>query len=254
MKKRLINYGLLAVLLSSSLTAASVRSQVSLLEASENIRLESQEIVKNYLYFYGNHKKIYEKGLAEKGLASLDKQFRLIAKSTKDEDSKDVLAFLDYSKEKMQEVLDEPFEKDNPALMLDYSEILLEGAESISSNLKYEPTLEEKMLIKMKEISFLIERMTKFYMAILTEEESGAYVEGLTESIQKMEDDLASLDDYSYPSDTLNDLAKLKNNWNALKKFYLDSQSSKLPNIVLLASNEVRDNAVVLETYHSKNQ
>ena len=63
MKKRLIHYGLFAALLSSSLTAASVRSQVSLIEASENIRLESQEIVKNYLYFYSNHKKSVRKGV-----------------------------------------------------------------------------------------------------------------------------------------------------------------------------------------------
>jgi len=254
MKKGLISYGLLAVLLSSSLTAASVRSQVSLIEASENIRLESQEIVKNYLYFYSNHKKVYEKELAEKGLISLDKQFRLIAKSTKDEDSKDILAFLDYSKEKMQEVLDDPFEKDNPALMLDYSEILLEGAESISKNLNYTPTLEEMMLIKMKDISFLVERMTKYYMAILTEEDSEVYAEGLTESMQRMEDDLASLSEYNYASENASHLATLKRNWNALKGFYSNYKTLKLPNIVLLASNEVRNSALVLETYHSKNQ
>ena len=254
MKKGLISYGLLAVLLSSSLTAASVRSQVSLIEASENIRLESQEIVKNYLYFYSNHKKVYEKELAEKGLISLDKQFRLIAKSTKDEDSKDILAFLDYSKEKMQEVLDDPFEKDNPALMLDYSEILLEGAESISKNLNYTPTLEEMMLIKMKDISFLVERMTKYYMAILTEEDSEVYADGLTESMQRMEDDLASLSEYNYASENASHLAALKRNWNALKGFYSNYKTLKLPNIVLLASNEVRNSALVLETYHSKNQ
>ena len=254
MRKGLINYGLLALLLSSPLTAASVRSQVSLLEASENIRLESQEIVKNYLYFYSNHKKVYEKELAENGLESLDKQFRLIAKSTKDEDSKDVLAFLDYSKEKMQEVLDDPFSKDNPALMLDYSEILLEGAESISRNLNYEPTIEEKMLIKMKDISFLIERMTKYYMAILTEDDSEVYVEGLADSMQRMEDDLASLSNYNYSSENASHLVKLKSNWNALKEFYNNYKTLKLPNIVLLASNEVRSSALVLETYHSKNQ
>ncbi len=254
MRKRLINYGLLTLLLSSPISAASVRSQVSLLEASENIRLESQEIVKNYLYFYSNHKKVYEKELAEKGLASLDKQFRLIAKSTKDEDSKDILAFLDYSKEKMQEVLDDPFDKDNPALMLDYSEILLEGAESISKNLNYEPTLEEKMLIRMKDISFLVERMTKYYMAILTEEDSEVYAESLVEAIQKMEDDLASLNDYNYSAENTSHLIVLKSNWNALKGFYNKYKTLKLPNIVLLASGEVKNSALVLETYHSKNQ
>ncbi len=254
MRKGLIGYGLLAVLLSSSLTAASVRSQVSLIEASENIRLESQEIVKNYLYFYSNHKKVYEKELAHKGLTSLDKQFRLIAKSTKDEDSKDILAFLDYSKEKMQEVLDDPFNKDNPALMLDYSEILLEGAESISKNLNYTPTLEEMMLIKMKDISFLLERMTKFYMAILTEEDSEVYMESLSESMQRMEDDLASLSDYNYSAENAAHLVTLKSNWNALNGFYANYKTLKLPNIVLLASDEVRNSALVLETYHSKNQ
>ncbi len=254
MKNRLIGYSALAVLLCSPLSAASVRSQVSLLEASENIRLESQEIVKNYLYFYGNHNKIYEKKLAENGLSSLDKQFRLIAKSTKDEDSKDILAFLDYSKEKMQEVLDDPFSKDNPALMLDYSEILLEGAESISQNLNYKPTIEEMMLIKMKDISFLIERMTKYYMAILTEKDSTSYAEGLADSIKKMETDLISLNNYNYSADNMTHLTKLKSDWNALKKFFDNYQTLKLPSIVLLASNEVRDSALVLETYHSKNQ
>ncbi|MEA3455950.1 MAG: hypothetical protein U9R26_05545 [Campylobacterota bacterium] len=254
MKMRFINYGLLAVLSSSLLTAASVRSQVSLIEASENIRLESQEIVKNYLYFYGNHKKAHEKELAEKGLESLDKQFRLIAKSTKDEDSKDILAFLDYSKEKMQEVLDDPFNKDNPALMLDYSEILLEGAESISKNLNYTPTLEEMMLIRMKDISFLIERMTKYYMAILTEDDSEVYAEGLADSIQKMENDLASLSDYDYSSENNSHLDLLKSNWSALKGFYTNYKTLKLPNIVLLASNEVKKSALILEIYHSKNQ
>ncbi len=254
MKKRLVHYGLIAVLFSSSLSGASIRSQVSLLEASENIRLESQEIVKNYLYFYGNHKKIYEKSLAEKGLSSLDKQFRLIAKSTKDEDSKDVLAFLDYSKENMQDVLNDPFNKDNPALMLDYSEILLEGAESISKNLNYEPTLEEMMMMKMKDISFLIERMTKYYMAIMTENDNEINAEMLDESIVRMESDLLSLKEYNYSSKNIEHLFDLQNNWQALKKFYLNHKTLKLPSIVLLASDEVRSSALVLETYHSKNQ
>ncbi len=254
MKTRLVDYGLIALLFSSSLSAASVRSQVSLLEASENIRLESQEIVKNYLYFYSNHKKIYKKSLAKKGLSSLDKQFRLIAKSTKDEDSKDILAFLDYSKENMQNVLDDPFNKDNPALMLEYSEVLLEGAESISQNLNYEPTTEEMMLMKMKDISFLVERMTKYYMAIMTEYDSENNLEMLSESIVRMEDDLLSLKEYNYSSKNIEHLFDLQNNWQALKKFYLNYKTLKLPSIVLLASDEVRNNALILETYHSKNQ
>ncbi len=241
------------MLASLSLPAASIRNQILLMEASENIRLNSQKIVKNYLYYYINPKKRQFKDLIDKDLEDLDKQFRLIAKTTKDEDSKDILAFLDYSKEKIQEVLKDPFNKDNPALMLDYSEILLEGAESISQNIKYTPSEEEKMLMKMKDISFLIERMTKFYMAIAEGGDVINYGEMLEESVQKMEEDLSALESYPYASEDLIKLRTLKRNWEALKKFYLDYKSLTLPSIVLLASTGVENNARALELYHSKN-
>jgi hypothetical protein len=241
-------------LLSVALSAASIRNQILLMEASETIRLESQKIVKNYLYYYLNPKKRHYKALVYKGLEDLDKQFRLIAKSTKDADSKDVLAFLDYSKEKMQEVLDNPLDKDNPALMLDYSEILLEGAESISKSIDYTPSEEEKMLMHTKDISFLIERMTKFYMAIIEGGDVVNYAEMLGDSIEKMDKDLALLDAYPYGSENLQTLRTLKTNWGVLKRFYLDYKTLKIPSIVLLSSLEVERNAHALELYHSKNQ
>jgi len=242
-----------AVLVSVSLSAASIRNQILLMEASENIRLNSQKIVKNYLYYYSNPQKRQFKELIYRELEDLDKQFRLIAKTTKDEDSKDILAFLDYSKEKMEEVLKDPFNKDNPALMLDYSEILLEGAESIRKNIKYTPSEEEEMLMKMKDISFLIERMTKFYMAIAEGGDVINYAEMLDESMQKMESNLAALESYPYASEDLDTLRTLKRNWEALKKFYLDYKNLKVPSIVLLASLGVEENARALELYHSKN-
>ena len=241
------------LLASVSLSAASIRNQILLMEASENIRLDSQRIVKNYLYYYSNPQKRHFKDLIHKGLEDLDKQFRIIAKTTKDEDSKDILAFLDYSKEKMEEVLKDPFNKDNPALMLDYSEILLEGAESISKNIEYTPSDEEKMLMKMKDISFLVERMTKFYMAIAEGGDVINYAEMLEESMQKMEKDLAALESYPYASEDLAKLRTLKRNWEALKRFYLDYKTLQVPSIVLLASLGVEENARALELYHSKN-
>jgi hypothetical protein len=254
MKKNLVKIGVIIISISSFLPAASIRNQILLIEASENIRLESQQIVKNYLYFYSNPKKIKYRNEALQGIDNLDKQFRIIAKSTKDEDSKDILAFLDYSKEKMKGVIDTPFEKDNPALMLDYSETLLEGAESINSSIDYIPSTEEKMLMKMKDIAFLVERISKYYIAIFVGQEGINYIEMLDEAIQKMEDDLTSLNKYEYSAKNLSYLVELKKNWVVLKKFYLNYKEIKVPNIVLLASLEVRRNAHALELYHSKNQ
>ena len=236
-----------------SLSATSIRNQILLMEASENIRLNSQKIVKNYLYYYSNPNKREYLDLVYKELDNLDKQFRLIAKTTKDEDSKDILAFLDYSKEKIEEVLEDPFNKDNPALMLDYSEILLEGAESIGKNIKYTPSDEEKMLMKMKDISFLIERMTKFYIAIAEGGDVINYADILKESMDKMEENISFLSTYPYSGENLKKLRKLKQDWEALKSFYQKYKDLKVPSIVLLASSGVESDAHELELYHSKN-
>lgn len=252
--KRLYSYIIFVLILSSSINGASLRNQISLLEASENIRMSSQEIVKNYLYYFYNHDKKKEKEAIFRGLQSLDEQFRLIAKSTKDEDSKDILTFLDYSKDKIEKILLDPFNKDNPALMLDYSEVLLEGAETISSNLNYKPSTEEKILIKMKDISFLTDRVLKYYMALLIEPDNLSYQEMLDDAIKDMEKDLAYINNYNYSTENIEHILMIERNWSVLKSFLKDAKESKVPNIVLLISLEVKKNAKILEDYHRKNQ
>jgi len=252
--KRLYNYIIFVLILSSNSSGASLRNQISLLEASENIRMSSQEIVKNYLYYFYNHDKKKEKEAIFRGLQSLDEQFRLIAKSTKDEDSKDILTFLDYSKDKIEKILLDPFNKDNPALMLDYSEVLLEGAETISSNLNYKPSTEEKILIKMKDISFLTDRVLKYYMALLIEPDNLSYQEMLDDAIKDMEKDLAYINNYNYSTENIAHILMIERNWSVLKSFLKDAKESKVPNIVLLISLEVKKNAKILEDYHRKNQ
>ena len=252
--KKLYSYIVLILIVSSTANGASLRNQISLLEASENIRMSSQEIVKNYLYYYYNHDKKKEKEAIFNGLKSLDEQFRLIAKSTKDEDSKDILTFLDYSKDKIEKILLDPFNKDNPALMLDYSEVLLEGAETISSNLKYKPSAEEKILIKMKDIAFLTDRVIKYYMALLIEPDNLSYQEMLDDAIKDMEKDLFFINNYNYSSKNIQHILMIERNWSVLKSFLKDVKSSRVPNIVLIISSEVKKNAKILEDYHRKNQ
>jgi hypothetical protein len=192
--------------------------------------------------------------LAIKRLKELDKQFDLIDRSSKDEDSKDALNFLHYSKNKMQLLIEEPIKDENLAKMLDYSDIMLKAAESINETLDYQLTEDEKMLINMKNISFLIEEMTKYYMAIHIEKTNQRYGELLSNSIEEMEKALLVLDDYNYNTQNLSLFTKLKNNWTTLKHYYTKDTNAKLENIVLLASREIQKDSLLLEKYHSKNQ
>ncbi|HFU77341.1 MAG TPA: hypothetical protein ENK68_02425 [Epsilonproteobacteria bacterium] len=235
----IINRGIVILLFSAFLYAESTENQFQLLKASQNIRIASQKIAKNYLYYYANPKKTRFKDLAETELKDLDKEYKAISGSTNNEESKDILTFLDYSRETMEEVFNDPFSKDNPPLMLDYSEVILEGAESINNNIKYVPSVKEGVLIKIHDISFLIERLTKYYMAILIDNSAINYTEILNDAIKKIEDSLSLISKHNYNCKTIALLTKVKNDWQILKKYYIQYNEMKIQHIILLASSKV---------------
>ena len=254
MKQYFIKIGILVLFLSPLLHAEPAENQFQLLEASRNIRIDSQKIAKNYLYYYSNPKKTEFRELAEAGVKDLDKEYKILSKSTNNEESKDILAFLDYSREKMGEALNDPSNKDNPPLMLDYSEVILEGAESISKNIKYLPSAKEGVLIKIQDISFLIERVTKYYMAIVIDSDTINYPEILSDAINKIEDDLSYLDKYNYSSETISLLNKVKKDWLVLKRYYLQHNEMKIPHIILLASSKIEEEIALLNASIKNNQ
>ncbi len=249
---RYILYSLIVIVLSSALQATSIRSQVSLLEASENIRLSSQQIVVSYLSYFVNPKKVYKKDFAIKKLQELEQQFELIDRSTKNEESKDVLNFLHYSKNKMLKLIDEPIEEKNPQKIFDYSEILLKAADSITLDLDYTLSEEEKMLVKMKDISFLIEKITKSYLLLQTDKNNIFYMSMIKSTMLEMDKALLLLDDYNYSAKSLLLLSKLHKNWQGIKVYYL--KEHKIVNILLLGSKQIEKDSLLLEKYHSKNQ
>ena len=132
---------------------AATRGDVKVIEASENIRYLSQKIVKNYLFFYKNQKQKETKKRLKKELNQLSNDLRIIATTTKDTDTKDILEFLAYSKDQIEQIFNEKADKEKAALMLDYSETLLEGADSIALAHKYNFSREEQMLMVTKKWS-----------------------------------------------------------------------------------------------------
>lgn len=253
---RYVKYGLFLLIFSSTLSAASIRSQVTLLEASENIRLKSQQIAVNYLSYYANPAKyFYEKESALQSLKGLNREFELIDRSTKEEESHQILAVLQESKVKMQTLMDAPMTEENLAQMLQYSDTMLRAAESVSKMLDFELLSEEaKIVVNMKNVSLLMEKMTKYYMVIHVQNDNQNYAVKLSNSVSEMETALSVLNDYNYNSKNLAVFTKLTRGWNTLRKYYTKNKQADLENVVLLASREIQKYAFLLEKYHSKDQ
>ena len=233
---------------------AATRGDVKVIEASENIRYLSQQLVKEYLFFYKNPKKIEVKNELDQILLKLNDDFRIIATTTKDSDTKDVLEFLAYSKDQITEIFNEEPNQEKAALMLDYSETLLEGADSIASAHNYDFSDEEKMLMITKKMEYLLERITKYYMAINVGFDNVTNKESMQESINKFDENMKMINAYKYPAVQVREQVKMNNSWESNKVFFSKSKDLFIPVLVFRSIGYLENIIDNIALYHSKNQ
>jgi hypothetical protein len=233
---------------------AATRGDVKVIESSEDIRYLSQKIVKNYLFLYKNPQKREIKSGLSISLEKLSDDLRMIVMTTKDSDTKDILEFLAYSKDQIMELFDQKVDKERAALMLDYSEILLEGADSIAVAHKYDFSDEEKMLMVTKEIEYLLERITKYYMAFNIGFDIPIHKEQMNESIKRLEENLEKINAYTYPYEMQKKQKDLDDFWKINKYFFQKTESLFIPNLLLSSIDTLEKLVADIALYHSKNQ
>lgn len=233
---------------------AATRGDIKVIEASENIRYLSQKIVKDYLFLYQYPEQSDVKRKLTRELSLLSDDLRIIAATTKDEDSKDILEFLAYSKDQIVELFDAKANEENAALMLDYSETLLEGADSIAASHRYDFSQEEKMLMLTKKLSYLMERVMKYYMAKHVGFDNTTNKEQMQSAMSEMEESLKAISLYPYKHEMQAEQKELLRAWKSHKRFLEKSQSLFIPKLMFTSLYYMEEVLFKLERYHSKNQ
>lgn len=233
---------------------AATRGDIKVIEASENIRFLSQKIVKDYLFFYKNQDRLEVKRGLDRSLDKLNDDFRIIATTTKDEDTKDILEFLAYSKDQIEQMFSEKADKERAALMLDYSETLLEGADSIATAHKYDFSTEERMLMLTKKIEYLLERVMKYYIAIHVGFNTPTNKEQMKQAINSIEESLVEISLYDYPEEMKTIQKNLNDSWMANRLFFNKSDSLFIPKLMFISVTYMEEMIDQIALHHSKNQ
>ncbi|SFV55282.1 Nitric oxide-responding transcriptional regulator Dnr (Crp/Fnr family) [hydrothermal vent metagenome] len=233
---------------------AATRGDVKIIESSENIRYLSQKVAKDYLYYYRYPEDHLIREKLDNALGKLGSDFRVIATTTKDKDTKDILEFLAYSKEQIAQIFETAPNEEKAALMLDYSETLLEGADSIAAAHKYDFSKEEAMLMSAKKIEYLLQRVMKYYMAVHVGFETPTNKEQMQNAVKMLEKNLARIDAYAYPETMKQVKVTLLDSWKK-NKYYLDrSDMLFIPGLMFLSGTYLESVVAQIALYHSKNQ
>ena len=235
-------------------TIIVTRGDIKILEATENIRLLSQQIVKEYLFLFKTPQKEQLKERLNRHLVKLNNDLRAIATTTKDSDTKDILEFLAYSKDQIAQTLTEPIDEERAALMLDYSETLLEGADSIAAAHTYDFTKEERMLMVTKQMEYLIERIMKYYMAVHVGFDNPTNRDQMHEAIAELNANIQIVEGYQYPEeiDTVKD--EMISGWYIIGTFLGRSETLFIPKLMLMSTAYLEEQIGQIALYHNQNQ
>jgi hypothetical protein len=252
MKKILFILSIVLGIMSNS--EASTRSNVKIIEASEDIRYLSQKIAKEYLYLYYNPHKINLKIQLTNNMKNLKKSIEQIAINTQNTDSKNILNFLTYTNEEIQVLLEQEISSDKSILILDYSETFVEAANSIQSLHQYDFSNEEKMLMHLKELEYLLERVNKYYIASILNLNKISNKQHMKNALVKIEAILKIVKAYPYPKRVKEERSKIVEYWKSNKEFLNISNKLSVPNLLLLFTENFRKSIKELEIYHKQNQ
>lgn len=248
--------GMLCALYCIPALAADGKHELLTVEAAENVKFSSQTITKAYFYKQQGVRTDRATEELDKSLALLKKDLLVIQDGIKEgnKEEKNITIFLEYTLEELQELVKQPYSKDNGALMIDYSESLLEGAEYVTQLHMHPENTEEAMLVTVEELLFLLERINKFYIAYQAGFKDYNNVVQLKQTVKNFEDTLSKVNAYTkYADEVLTNRNKVNEFWPVAKEFFIDIQKGALPVIVLASVEKLANELEVLEKFHHNN-
>jgi len=233
---------------------ASTRGDVKIIEASENLRYLGQKISKEYLFFYQNPKKIELKDNIYDDIKRLEKSIIDIKMITNNRDSKNILDFLAYNKDEIKELIEKPVDINRSILMLDYSESFLEGANSIENAHKYDFSVEEKMLMLLKDIEYLLERVSKYYIAYTLNIDKKNTFNNMDKAVANIEMIIKEVNSYHYPKELFIEIRDMNSNWIKYKQLIYKVKKLSLSSLILFATTNFEKSIKKIALYHKQNQ
>lgn len=225
-------------------------------EAAENIKFSSQAITKAYFYKQQGIRLDRATEDLKKSLILLKKDLIIIQdglqKGSKEE--KNVVVYLEYTLDELLDIVDKPYSKDNGALMIDYSESLVEGADFIVGQHADKQDAEERLLVSVEHLLFFLERINKFYIAYQAGFDDYNNIVQLKKTVKDFETTLAKINAYTqYTERQLTSRNKINKFWPIAKEFFIDIEKGSLPVIVLASVEQLEKELKVLENFHHGN-
>jgi hypothetical protein len=214
-------------------------SEGQLVNLAGRQRMLSQRMAKDYFYAGKKINKSNALRQLKKSLADFRKTQELLSKSIKDDEIKNLIAFVNMSLDEFVSISKESYNVDNGTIILDLSESMLEGSDYIVQALTKGKSSNEIIDIAGKQ-RMLSQRIGKYYIAYQAGIKDDNTITQMKETVKEFDTILGKLlANKSNTPEIQLELAKVNKMWKIVYKFYLNIEKGGLPIIVFSTTEEI---------------
>lgn len=217
---------IIIVLLLFFVSLQHLQAQSHAAKAAEEVKLLSQKFANDYLFLYcdPNHFKYLPK--LKKSIDRMERNLRIIAKDTSNEDIHSVLDYLSYTKDELYYLMKNDVDRENVQKILDNTDSLVEGVDSILQSMRENFFKEE--------LQYHILKLSKLYMAIHLNFSPSENSKILSEELHTIEKMMQNINRNIYIS------------WHAYKKLFNSEPHYFIPHIIAIAVDDLEESIAQL--------
>ncbi|SFV59726.1 Nitric oxide-responding transcriptional regulator Dnr (Crp/Fnr family) [hydrothermal vent metagenome] len=233
---------------------ATDKNRDIIIQNTENIKIISQSIAKNYFYInQGIQISSAKRGL-KRDIVNMDKSIKAIQKVAKAKNIKNLIEFALFSSEELKDILAQPYSTENGGLILDYTESLLESSDNmLKHSIPKDIDKETKMLLMVVDMKYLLARAAKYYIAFSAGFTDDVNVAQANIAVDEFGVSLKKVEEYKYPkSISKRVIRKLTRYWPSSQSFYRGIKKSELPTIIFISTKHMERSINKLIVYHQK--
>lgn len=202
-------------------TSVGLQAQSQTARAAEDLKYLSQKFANDYLFLLYNPNHFKSRPQLQDTVKNMEEDLRIIAKDTRNEDIRSILDYLSYTKDALRDLLHDNIDRDNAQKVLDDTDSLVEGVDSILQNL-------QESIFK-EELQFHIMKLSKLYMAIHLQFDPKENTKALYKALHTIDTMMHNINKNIYIT------------WYAYKKLFNPAPHFFIPHLVTIAVYDLEE-------------
>ncbi|MCP4128519.1 MAG: hypothetical protein GY753_15865 [Gammaproteobacteria bacterium] len=230
-------------LLTFSVQAANADNIGAIVDKAGKQRMLSQKIAKAYIFLGMGIREEKARRQLMRSITEFNRSHNELKKLVTDKEAQNMLNFLEFGKEEYTSLVKAPFGKENAALVVDFSETMLEGSQHIVERLKATSGIKTARVVDISgRQRMLTQRIAKYYIAYqagfhdsntLTQLETAVKLFQITHK--------RLLTEKINTPEIVKELQRVGKLWKVVEGFYLNVKEGGLPRIVFVTADSIMD-------------